>query len=487
MHNPQGHPKALPFLFFTEMWERVGFYVVQGMLVLYMTQQLGYSDELSYSILGAFSALAYISPVVGGLLADRVIGFKKAIVLGGILLSSGYALLAAPWGKSFYIGLGIIIIGNGFFKPNISSLLGALYKHGNSDRDAGFTIFYIGINLGVIIAGVGSSLIRTYLNWQANFLFASIGLIIGLITFFAAVRWGDMDYRGPFLKLKKLLITKIYILTGCAIAVILLSYLLQSATLSKWIFSAVGIFLLFFMFFIAFRQDKMARNNLIVVNILILSVVIFWMIQLQMLFSVNLFVERLVQRQMGGFQIPTPLFYTLGSIFIITLGPLFAWLWHTLYKHKCNPSPLSKFVLGIFIVGLAPLSLAAATLFPNAHNLINPLWVVLSYLLVTIGELCMIPIGLAAITELSPPHLTGMMMGIWFAGMGFGGEFAGLIAKVTSIPAYALNQPLKQLTIYRHGFTDQAVLAFAIAIILFIIQWALKKTLNPANKINKLA
>ena len=179
--NLKRHPKALPFLFLTEMWERFGFYVVQGMLVLYMTKSFGFSDDKSYTILGVFSALAYTAPMIGGMIADRLIGFKLAIVWGGIFLSMGYTFLALSGPHDFYFALGTIIVGNGLFKPNISSLLGSLYSSSDTGRDAGFTIFYVGINIGALMARISSGYIKDYFGWQAGFILAVSVLIVSLI------------------------------------------------------------------------------------------------------------------------------------------------------------------------------------------------------------------------------------------------------------------------------------------------------------------
>ncbi|HEX2548980.1 MAG TPA: peptide MFS transporter, partial [Gammaproteobacteria bacterium] len=457
--------------FLTEMWERFGFYVVQGMLVLYFTQSYGFSDDKSYTILGVFSALAYISPMIGGFIADRLLGFKQAIIWGGIFLSIGYAFLALSDANNFYYALATIVVGNGLFKPNISSLLGALYPENDSARDAGFTIFYIGINLGALLAGVTSGFIKDHYGWHAGFGLASIGILIGLMVFAEGFRSGVIQYQPSLLFNKKIFFSKAWVLLYCLIAIPLLGLLLQNQFLGSWLLPVFGIFLLFFIFILAFKEPPEFRNRLIVLNILIIAAVIFWMLWLQLFFSANLFIDRLVNKNILGFAIPTTVFYALESVFVIILGPFFAWYWMFSDRYEINFSPMLKFVFAIFFVGLAFITLGMST---YTSDLVNPLWIFIAYFLITVGELFLSPIGLSAVTLLSPKKLTGMMMGIWFVALGFGGQFAGILAKLSSIPETVKNMT-GQLLIYRNAFFIFAFIAFCIAIVLFIVQLIVRK------------
>jgi POT family proton-dependent oligopeptide transporter len=242
MTATHSHPKALPYLCLTEMWERFGFYVVQGMLVLYMTKALHFSDDSGYTTMGAFWALAYLSPFVGGSLADRLLGFKTSTLLGGIFLSSGYAMLALPWPGGFYFSLATIIIGNGLLKPSISSLLGSLYERGNPNRESGFTLFYIGINFGALLAGVSSGYIKDTFGWNAGFALASIGLVIGLLTFvFGLKNMAELQPYTHHTRPKISLFAKIAIALGCVVTIYLIAMVLQNSTLSKWLLPIGGI------------------------------------------------------------------------------------------------------------------------------------------------------------------------------------------------------------------------------------------------------
>lgn len=475
MDTPKSHqPDALSFLFLTEMWERFGFYIVQGLLILYMTEYFGFSDTEGYTILGVYSALVYISPFVGGFLADRLLGFKTAIVWGGFFLIIGYALLSLPYAKSlFYPALATIIVGNGMFKPNISSLLGTQYTPHDPRRDSGFTIFYIGINIGALLAGLSSGYIKEFFGWRTSFALASLGLVIGLITFSIGMKYIKNNQKELATTRK----FKYQLLLYCILAIIGLNFLLRINVLANWLLPSVGVLLLVYLIILTLQQDAEYRKRLLILNTLIISSIVFWMLFLQIFFSANLFIDRLVDKNLFGMHLTTTLFWASESIFIILLGPLFAWSWQTLGRNDKNPSPVSKFVLGIFLAGLGFILLALSTLFPNSQGLIPPLWIFSSYLLITIGELLISPIGLSAITMLAPRHLIGMMMGIWFVATGFGGIFAGIIAKLSSIPEGAQTVAQK-LAIYQTAFLDYAYLAFFVAIVLFFVQLGLKRVLR---------
>ena len=469
------HPPSLPYLFLTEMWERYGFYVVQGLLVLYLTMYFGYDDDASYTILGAFTALAYMSPIVGGYVADKYLGFKNCIIWGGIFLIIGYAILAMPFANALlYPGLATIVIGTGLFKPNVSSLLGIQYPKNDPRLDSGFTIFYIGINLGAFLAGITSGYIREYVGWWASFAVASTGLILGLATFLYALRF--INDPHPDKSEHK---SKFRFFIYCLLAIAGISFLFTMHKLTDWLLPSLGIVLLFYLGYLALQQEPAARNRLLLLTALIVSSVIFWMLYLQMFFSANLFVERLVNRDVFGLHLSNTVFWASESVFIILLGPIFAWAWHVLNRQNRNPSYVAKFITGIFFAGMGMLVLGLSTYMPDSEGLVHPIFIFGAYLLVTIGELFLSPIGLSAVTILAPTNLTGMMMGIWFVAIGFGGVFAGVIAKAASVPN-KVDMTVDMLSIYRHAFLDFAYLAFFVTIVLIFINLAVKKFL-PAS------
>ncbi len=467
------HPKVLPFLFLTEMWERFGFYVVQGLLVLYMTEHFGFSDVVSDTISGTFMGLVYISPFVGGYLADKVLGFKVSILWGGLFLVLGYALLAfSSTTALFYPSLAVIICGNGLFKPNISSLLGTQYAPHDPRRDSGFTIFYIGINLGSALSGA-SGYIKSLYGWNVTFSLASIGMIIGVFAFLSGAK--HLHGLKPFPPKRRPFIFRF--LFYCLLIIAGLSFLLKMHAVANYLLPGTGIILLIFLTGLTLMQTPEYRKRMILLNILIISSIVFWTLFLQIFISANLFVERLVEKNLFGIPLTTTVFYASEAVFIILLGPFFAWSWDALGRNRMNPSPITKFTLGIFFAGLAFVILSISTSFINDSGLINPLWVFFAYLVITIGELLLSPIGLSAITQLAPPHLTGMMMGIWFVATGFGGIFAGMLAKMASIPE-AIQTNAEKLSIYQDAFLNYAYLAFVVAIFLFFLHITFKKWLR---------
>lgn len=470
----RSHPKALPFLFLTEMWERFGFYVVQGLLVLYMTQYFGFSDSASYTILGVFTALAYISPLIGGFIANKILGFKVSIIWGGFFLIIGYVLLALPFAKLLlYPALATIVVGNGFFKPNISSLLGTQYTEHDTNRDSGFTIFYIGINIGVLLAGLSSGYIKDYFGWRTSFALASLGLAIGLATF----AYGLKYLKPTQQKIKTTFKFKMQFLLYCILAIVGLNFLLKIHALANGLLPFIGIIILIALVILTLQQEVEYRKKMFILNILILSSIVFWMLFLQIFYSANLFVDRLVDKNLFGLPLSTTVFYASESIFIILLGPLFALYWDVLSHNDKNPTPVTKFTLGIFFTGIGFLILGISTLHPNQAGLIHPLWIFSSYLFITIGELLLSPTGLSAVTMLAPANLVGVMMGVWFVSLGYGGIFAGWLAKLSSVPEN-IQSPAQKLLIYQNAFFDYAYLAFFIAIVLFFVQLGLKKLLK---------
>ncbi len=471
MPDKKRQPKALPYLFLTEMWERFGFYVVQGLLVLYMTSYFGLSDSESYTILGVFTALAYISPLVGGWLASRLLGFKTSILWGGLLLVLGYALLALPYPHAlFYPALATIIVGNGLFKPNISSLLGMQYNTDDPRRESGFTLFYIGINIGAFLAGVSSGYIKDFFGWRMSFGLASLGLVIGLATFAYGLKY--IKNLGEPAKTRRGFTLKL--LVCFLLAIIALNFLLKLTMLASWLLPAVGALLLICLTVLTLQQNTEYRQKMFVLNLLIISSIVFWMLFLQLFYSANLFIYRLVDKNFFGLHLSTTVFYASESIFIILLGPIFAWSWEALSTQNKNPSPISKFALGIFFAGLGFLILGISIFFPDAAGKIPAFWIFLAYLMITIGELLLSPIGLSAVTMLAPANLVGLMMGVWFVATGFGGIFAGWIAKLSSVPD-TVQTSAEKLAIYQQAFFDYAYMAFFMAIVLFFVQLGFRK------------
>jgi POT family proton-dependent oligopeptide transporter len=258
------------------------------------------------------------------------------------------------------------------------------------------------------------------------------------------------------------------------LAIIGINFLLQVNALADYVLPGFGLLLLVYLTILTMQQDAKFRKKMALLNILIVSSIVFWMLYLQLFFSANLFIDRLVSKEFLGLHLTTTLFYASESVFIILLGPLFAISWSFLGRKNKNPSPVSKFIFGIFFAGLGFLLLSLSTHFPNEMGLVQPGWVFASYFLITIGELMLSPIGLSAVTMLAPSHLVGFMMGVWFVATGFGGVFAGTIAKLSSVPVTAITTTQK-LVIYQDAFMSYAEIAFFVAIALFFSQFIVKK------------
>ncbi len=476
------HPAGLPSLFLTEMWERFGIYILQALLILYFTSSFGFSDAKSYRINGAFMAFVYLTPLIGGYVADKIWGYRKTIIIGAVFLALGYGLMAVPKESVMYWALAIIVIGNGFFKPNISSLLGTLYGDDKVNRDAGFTIFYMGINLGVILAGICSGFLQKYIGWGPAFLAASLGLVIGLTTFILGLRTlrghGILPQITYAKKWMQYLHSPWFVALMILPSIALINFLLRSMNLTNWLLGLFAAISLILSVLIASRQKHtLTRNRLFALIILIISSVVFWGLFFQMLMSVNLFIDRLIDRTIFGYELPTPIFISLQSFFIVVLGPVTAWFWHRLQINNHNPSIPSKFALATFIMGLAFLILALASYLFNPNDLVSPLWIVLAYFLIAVAELFLSPIGMSAVTMLAPAEYIGLMMGGWFLAFGFGGKFAGTIAIMASIPEGLKNKVIEN-HYYGIAFLKFACMAFLIGLLITLMIKPIKKLIN---------
>lgn len=457
------HPKSLLYLSLIELWERFGFYIAQGLLILFMTQYLHIDDITSSSICGVFLGLIFISSLIGGYLADKQLGYKISLFYGGVFLTIGYAILSLTHSEStLYLALSNIIIGNGLFKPTISTLLGMQYGSNNFSRDAGFTLFYIGVNTGAILSGI-SGYVKDFAGWHVTYLLASVGMILSLVTLVAGLKYIILK-ESRAVTFRKHVIFMLSSLLG----ILLLKYTFHIKYISSLLMIISFSSLILVLTISVLKQSAEYRYRLIMLSVLIFTSIIFWALFLQIFISVNLFIDRLVEKQLFGLKLNTTVFYASQSVFILLLGSLFAWAWQLLGRNNLNPSPFLKFLIGIVFAGLAFSLLSVSTLFPLDDGLISPFWIFASYFLLTIGELFLSPIGLSAITVLSPTHLTGTMMGLWFMSVGIGGFLAGKLAKVASIPI-GVSEQSNMIGTYHHAFLMYAMLAFVASSILALI------------------
>ena len=440
-------PRELYMLFFAEMWERFSFYGMRALLTLYLTLQL--FEDLAdpekkvkaIGIYAAYGALVYTTPFFGGLLADKLLGYRKSVIIGAILMTIGHLVMAIETEFFLYIALSFLIIGNGFFKPSVSSIVGQLYKPGDPRRDGGFTIFYMGINLGAALAPLACGAIGEMYGWSYGFALAGAGMFVGLIVFSRGQhKLDDKNGIPPNIeKLKKKIMgvsTETLVWLGAFVAVILFALLVKFYHVTHLILGPFVIFVLGYILVIAIKSEKKEREQMFVILILLLFTTLFWTFFEQAGSSITLFTNENVNRSFFGlFDVPTPVFQSFNPTFIIILGPMFAKLWISMYKKGKEPSTPLKFALGIFQLGLGFLAMVFGASFLTEENgvvVIPMLFVVLGYLLHTTGELCISPVGLSMVTKLAPKKIGAMVMGAWFLSSAAAHLIGGVIANMTT-------------------------------------------------------
>ncbi|WCO02210.1 peptide MFS transporter [Psychroserpens ponticola] len=430
-----GHPKGLIYLFFAELWERFSFYGMRALLVLYMTKQLLFTDDMAFGVYAAYMSLVYVTPMIGGILADKILGFRKAILLGGVLMALGHFFLTFEHPIFFYGSLGLIIVGNGFFKPNISTFVGDLYQKGDTRRDSGFTIFYLGINLGAAIAPLACAWFAETYGWHYGFVLAGIGMVAGLLVFNKGLKNNVFEDKGlvpnqeiydsKWLGLNRgKLITILAFLSVPAFALVIKFHEFEHYLV--WI---ISMFLIGYIFYILSTVNADEKKRLIVAVYFTVLYTLFSAIFEQAGSSLTLFADRnvnLVGMDAAGTN-------SINAGFIILFAIPFSMLWTFLSKRKKNPNSPIKFGLGLMFLGLGFLIFALSAQSIDEFARTSMMYLVLGYLVLTIGELFLSPIGLSKMTELSPLKYVSFIMGVWFSANFYGHFFAGKIAKLTTV------------------------------------------------------
>ena len=474
------HPKQLYLLFFTEMWERFSFYGMKALLLAYMVTQLKFDEPKGYAILGSYAALVYTMPMFGGMLADRFLGYRKSILFGGILMVIGHFTLAIPQGWSFFYGMAFIICGNGFFKPNISSLVGTLYKNNDPRKDSAFSIFYMGINLGAMIGGVLCGYVGQRINWHYGFGLAGLFMILGLVVFwFGKKGLGDKGLPPNIASLAKRFAgvsreTIIYICTLLIIPFIV--YLFHVYEAMDYIMLGLGLLSLVYILYIAFNLEKEAKFKLLAAIVMIIMSILFWAFYEQNSGSLNLFAMRNVDMNVFGMDLP-PLSVNnfLPPFWVIALSPVFAWLWLWLSKRGKEPSTPLKFALSFILLGIGFYIFYLGCKFSN-NGLISLFTFAMGYVAIICGELCISPIGLSMVTKLAPIKIVGMVMGIWFLASAIGEFLAGKIGSLMSVPEAVVNDPVKSLPYYADILNKIGLCSIVLGILLvclvpFLRRW----------------
>ncbi len=560
-----GHPRGLIILFFTEMWERFSYYGMRGLLILYLTQHFLFSDERSTIMYGAYTALVYVMTIIGGTLADRYLGSRKAVTFGAILLVLGHfgmafegngsrqimtyegeeyqltlngrggdadQIIISDLGESLisfsegatnllianpvvvglpgsiptdsyslhietdtfylnilYLSLALIIAGVGFLKANISTIVGSLYGFGDARRDSGFTIFYMGINLGAFLSSILCGYLGIAYGWKYGFGLAGIGMLFGLVIFLIYQDWLEGKAEPPSMeKLKEKVLGPINVehmcyLTGLGIIIISLLLVMNAHLVDESYVGLLGIIIFVLLITYAFvRCEGVERDRMFAGIYFILAQIPFWALFEQAGSSLNLFTDRLVDRTMFGWSVPAPVFQSLNAMFIVLFAPILAWLWITLAKRNLNPSTPVKFAMGVFLAGLGFLSLVAGMRASGDDGMTAVYFIFLIYWVHTMGELMVSPVGLSAVTKLAPPQAVGMTMGAWFLYSGLSNYLAGVIASTTGAETIGgqLSDTAAAKATYAEVYLQVGYIAMGIAIVMLIISPVIKRMMHSA-------
>ncbi len=439
-----GHPRGLLTLFMTEMWERFSYYGMRALLVLFMVAAIqdggmGLTDQTAVAIYGLYTAAVYLLSLPGGWMADRLLGAQRAIWYGGIVIMSGHFTLAIPGVPTFFLGLVLIALGTGLLKPNISAVVGELYQPGDPRRDGGFTIYYMGINVGAFMGPLACGWLATQ-NWHYGFAAAGVGMLFGLIQFAltrknmgtaglepARAAGDDAAYkRRAWLGVSTALAVIGILLIGGLTGLIRYDAVSLSQNAS---YAIVLVTAAFFAYVLGLGGLNSAeRGRVIVIAVLIFAATVFWAGFEQAGSSLNLFAERYTVRDFGNFTVPATWFQSLNAGFILILAPLYSMLWLALATRKLDPNPILKMAMGLIMLGLGFAVMIFAAQLVVQGDTVLPTWLIFTYLLHTMGELALSPVGLSAVTKLSPRRYVGQMMGAWFLAASLGAILAGLIA-----------------------------------------------------------
>ena len=558
-----GHPRGLVILFLTEMWERFSYYGMRGLLVVYLTQHFLFSDEKSSLLYGAYTALVYVMTIIGGSLADRYLGARKAVTFGAILLTLGHfgmtfegsgskqilsynesqyqiALdgrggdakqqIITDSGKSYvtftetdmviaepevvdlpdvisrddfsmsveteegylnmlYLSLALLIAGVGFLKANISTIVGSLYGFGDARRDSGFTIFYMGINMGAFLASIFCGYLGIVHGWKYGFGLAGIGMLIGLLVFLSCQSWLEGKAEPPSMeKLKEKVFLFINVEWMCymvGFAIIAVSmFLVMNEELVGGILGPIGIVMMLGMIGYSMLQlQGDERSRMLAAIYFILAQIPFWALFEQAGSSLNLLTARLVDREIFGWSVPGPVFQSLNAGYIFMFAPLMAWLWIWLAKRDLNPSTPIKFALGVALAGLGFLALVAGMKGSGEVGLTPVIFIFLIYWIHTMGELMVSPVGLSAVTKLAPARIVGMTMGAWFLYSGLSNFLAGVIARTTG--AETIGGQMTNVAAAKAGYIEVysqvGFIAIGISVLMLLISPVITKMMHGAD------
>lgn len=506
--NRKVHPKVLFALFMVELWERFSYYGMRAFLVLYLTKEIfdgfGMSKDAAYGFYGAYGALVYLTPLLGGMLADKFMGFRKAIIWGALLMAAGQFTLAssadnilleqvgAPKNMVLFVGLALLTIGNGFFKPNISSMIGKFYGQGDPRRDGAFTIFYMGINLGAFLAPVTCGAVAEIEGWKYGFMLAGCGMIIGLLFFYLTVWAGWLeDKSDPPAGADKIMIGPLPIGAAIRLGTFLLvpiaALLVYKNNAMDILLAIVGIGMIGYMIWLSVQYDKIEGQRIWVIVVLLLFTTVFWTFFELAGSALNVFTEENVEKTIFGEKLTTTFFQAVNPAFIMLFAPVFSALWLYLAKRRIDPPAPVKFSMGLALLGAGFLMLNLGKPFVN-NAMMPAIFLILFYLLATLGELVLSPVGLSLVTKLAPARIVGFVMGFWFLSSAIAHQAGKWIAKATTTqdPNVKLS-PQQSLDLSLSVFTNVGFFALGSALLLLILSPILKKWMHGVENVTTTA
>jgi proton-dependent oligopeptide transporter, POT family len=478
------YPKQLWYLFFSEMWERFAFYGMRGMLTIFMVEKLLLSEHDANLKYGGIQAFIYTMTFLGGLFADKILGFRKSIFWGGLLMIVGSFTLAFSPEHSYYIGISFTIIGTGFFKPNISTMVGNLYKDGDPRRDAGFGLFYSGINVGAFLGGWLCITAANMYSWSLAFSLAGVGMVIGLATFIFTKKHlgpiGLSPLEGKMTE-QKIRTRDIMVYGGSLLAIPLIYLLVKNSEYTDYFMYTVGPLAFLYIIYEMMKFEKVERQKLMAALVFIIFSIFFWAFFEQAGGSLSLFARYNLHDTVLGMHIdPNAVNNSSNSVFVILFSPLAGLLWLWLAKKKIEPNTLIKFGLGFLFLAAAFYLFYYTKFFadPTGKTSLNVF--TLAYLVITIGELCLSPIGLSLMTTLAPKKLHGMMMGMWFLASAYGQYAAGILGAGMTSPNENATL-MEKLISYTDGYKQLAIHALIAGVALIVISPLVKKLMHDVH------
>lgn len=492
--NRRTHPKALFALFMVELWERFSYYGMRAILVLYMVSKaseevanrgLGLAEAKAFGIYAAYGALVYLTPIVGGYFADKMMGYRKAIIWGSILMAAGQFTLFLDNQTTFFVGLALLVVGNGFFKPNISSMIGKFYGEGDSRRDGAFTIFYMGINIGAFLTPLTCGAIGEIEGWRYGFLTAGIGMTLGFLIFLWSQSKGWLesafDEAGqPLQKTRQigLVPSNAQGIAGLspgltpylgALLMVAVSWLLvRNDDLVDYILALIGGGVIIYMLVLSGKYDRVQQQRIWVILILLLFTTVFWTFFELAGSALNLFTDRNVNKNMLGVELTTTFFQSVNPLFIMIFAPIFSWMWIKLAQSGKEPAAPYKFSVGLLLLGLGFLVLNVGK-GAAVEGLVPAIFLITLYLLHTLGELTLSPVGLSLVTKLAPSQIVGFLMGIWFLSSSIAHQAGKHIAKFTAVEASETATAVETLGKAMPVFNMVGLFAIGAAVLLLVL------------------